>query len=575
MEERTKKKDNQKITKKIWDFTLKKEKKMYPEWMKCSGKKLLAVFLIVCMSAGMLCGCRGGSGKKQEMSSDESFQGSVVGETIRVLSGSENKELAEVLTACSDKTGVNIEMTYKGSVDIMNILKEGAEEYDAVWPASSLWISLGDKKHVVKYDESISTTPVVFGIKESLAKKLGYEGKDVSVKDILEAIRTRKMNFCMTSATQSNSGASAYIGFLYALLDKQEALTESDLESPELRKEISELLSGIERSSGSSDWLKDMFLSGDYDAMVNYECLVIDANKELTAQGKEPLYVVYPHDGLSIADSPFGYVDHGDKKKKKAFLEVQEYLLSDKAQKAIEKTGRRIQVSGISKENQDTFNPDWGIDTERILSPITMPSEKVLMKALNLYQTNFRKASLTVYCLDYSGSMSGEGRRQLVDAMGQILIQENAEKNLLQAQEDEVNIVITFKGKGETIYRTEGASEEKLEKMYETLEAEKAGGGTDMYAALERAIRIMSEEYELENYTPAVIVMSDGVSATISKDQFMDTYEKLGKDIPIFSIMFGDAEEDQLGELAELSNARVFDGREDLVSAFRSVKGYN
>ena len=29
MEERTKKKDNQKITKKIWDFTLKKEKKMY------------------------------------------------------------------------------------------------------------------------------------------------------------------------------------------------------------------------------------------------------------------------------------------------------------------------------------------------------------------------------------------------------------------------------------------------------------------------------------------------------------------------------------------------------------------
>ena len=40
-------------------------------------------------------------------------------------------------------------------------------------------------------------------------------------------------------------------------------------------------------------------------------------------------------------------------------------------------------------------------------------------------------------------------------------------------------------------------------------------------------------------------------------------------------IMFGDADESQLEDLAELTNARVFDGREDLVGAFRSVKGYN
>jgi Ca-activated chloride channel family protein len=45
--------------------------------------------------------------------------------------------------------------------------------------------------------------------------------------------------------------------------------------------------------------------------------------------------------------------------------------------------------------------------------------------------------------------------------------------------------------------------------------------------------------------------------------------------VPIFSIMFGSADEGQLKQLAELSGARVFDGREDLVGAFRSVKGYN
>ena len=67
----------------------------------------------------------------------------------------------------------------------------------------------------------------------------------------------------------------------------------------------------VERSSGSSDWLKDLFLKEDYDAMVNYECLIIDANRQLESEGKEPLYIVYPYDGLSIADSPLGYVDHG------------------------------------------------------------------------------------------------------------------------------------------------------------------------------------------------------------------------------------------------------------------------
>ena len=44
---------------------------------------------------------------------------------------------------------------------------------------------------------------------------------------------------------------------------------------------------------------------------------------------------------------------------------------------------------------------------------------------------------------------------------------------------------------------------------------------------------------------------------------------------PVFSIMFGDADETQLEELARYTNARVFDGRENLTEAFRSVKGYN
>ena len=66
-------------------------------------------------------------------------------------------------------------------------------------------------------------------------------------------IRGGELKFCMTSATQSNSGASAYIGFLYALLGNPETLTAADLESESLRTQMTELLSGVDRSSGSSD----------------------------------------------------------------------------------------------------------------------------------------------------------------------------------------------------------------------------------------------------------------------------------------------------------------------------------
>ena len=306
--------------------------------------------------------------------------------------------------------------------------------------------------------------------------------------------------------------------------------------------------------------------------MVNYECLIISANRELEARGEETLYTVYPHDGLSLADSPLGYVDNGDDEKEQAFLDLQEYLLSDAVQNEIQRTGRRTGYEGVSEENEDVFRADWGIQPHRVLSPIRMPSADVLMDCLDLYQTEFRKPSLTVYCLDYSGSMLGAGNRQMVEAMGQILVQENARANLLQASENEVNILIPFAGAPRNVYTAQGNGAE-LEGLYDQVKAEEAIGSTDIYAAARFALEQLGA-YDLSQYTPAVILLTDGVSDGSFSD-FRDAYEDLGADVPVFSIMFGDADPTQLEELAELTHARVFDGREDLVGAFRSVKGYN
>ena len=156
--------------------------------------------------------------------------------------------------------------------------------------------------------------------------------------------------------------------------------------------------------------------------------------------------------------------------------------------------------------------------------------------------------------------------------MEQLLIQSYAAENFLQASENEVNIIIPFNDETLGVYTAEGNGP-ALEDLYATIEALGPGGGTDMYQAAVQGIDAL-KQYDLSAYTPAIILLTDGQSGG-SFSQLADAYASLGSQVPIFSIMFGDADESQLEDLAEFSNARVFDGREDLVGAFRSVKGYN
>ena len=527
-------------------------------------KKSLLCGMSAVLAAGLLTGCCD-SGK------EKSYIGTK-GESLTIVSGSENKELEPILEEYADQNNIRISMVYKGSLDIMHELEDGTTDYDAIWPASSVWLNMGDTAHRVKYAESISINPVVFGIKKSLAEELGFvDKKDVSIKDILAAIQSGKLNFCMTSATQSNSGASAYIGFIYALLGTPDVITESDLDKPELQEQLKELLSGIDRSSGSSDWLKDMFVKGDYDAMVNYECLTIAADNELTQEGREPLYVVYPFDGLSIADSPLGYIDNGDSKKEEAFKGLQKYLLSSEAQDKIQRTGRRSGYTGVSDKNKDVFKSEWGLQPDRVISPFKMPDTDTIRKALNLYQTALRKPSATVYCLDFSGSMSGDGEEQLTKAMEQLLIQANAAKNYLQASDKDINIIIPFNE--DIIYdeKAEGNGTE-MENLYQDIEACDAGGGTNMYTAILQGMDDLASYGK--DYNRAIVVMTDGESME-DYDELQERVEKDGSQIPVFSIMYGDADKRQLEKIADLTNARVFDGRDSLTDAFRKVKGYN
>lgn len=504
--------------------------------------------------------------------------------TLRIVSGSENETLEPIVKRFAQQNNMDIHMTYKGSVDISMLLENESEEFDAVWPANSLWIALGDKNHRVKHSESIMRSPVVLGVKHSLAKELGWIGKDVTVQDILQAAEQDRMRLMMTSATQSNSGASAFFGFLYAFANSPDILTTENLNDPQVQEQVKAILSKVDRSSESSGWLRDLFLKNydQYDAMFNYEALIIEMNQELVKNGKEPLYVVYPTNGLAIADSPLAFVNSGDASKEEAFLKLQQYLLSEPVQNEILAKGRRTGLVGLSpdKVDKNVFNPDWGVDVARVLSPIKFPAAPVIQQALDLYQTALRKGSFTVYALDYSGSMREEGETELKSAMRTLLDQEQARRYLLQASPTDVTIVLTFNegvinANDISKWTVRGNDEQALDSLLQAIENQAPDGNTNIYSPVALGLELMNQQ-GIQDHFPSIILMTDGQSNNGSLQEVQDAIARTGLgNVPVYAITFGDASLEQLDALTKLTGGRIYDGTKDLISAFRKAKGNN
>ena len=270
-----------------------------------------------------------------------------------------------------------------------------------------------------------------------------------------------------------------------------------------------------------------------------------------------------------------GYIDNGNKEKEEAFLKLQDYLTSDEVKPKLLEIGRRTSYSiNFENNNPDVFNADWGIDTKKVLNVMKMPSADVIKKALNMYQTELRKPSLTVYCLDYSGSMYGDGVNSLRNAMNMLLNQNEASKYMLQASDKDVTIVIPFDNKVLDIWKAEGNDATTLSNLQNEIDNLEPQGGTDIYTPLVTAMDEISK-YNVNDYTTSIILMSDGKSNGGSIQDVENKWNSSSLDIPIFSITFGDSDDRELQDLADFSKARVFDGKKDLEKAFKQAKGYN
>ena len=491
--------------------------------------------------------------------------------TFKLLMSNENSDIEPLITDYFKKKKIKFSIDYAGTLDIMEKINN-EEDYDAIWASNSIWLYMLNNTSIVTNSKSTSINPIVFGIKKSLAEKLGFTSGNVYTKDILDKIKSKDLNFIMSSATRTNTGASAYLGFLSTLAGNPEVLTSEHLKDDELRENIVTFLSGVERTSGSEEFLDELLLSNKYNAVVSYESSLIALNKKLEEKGEEPFYLLYPVDGVTISDSPLGYINNGNKFSD-VFDEFQKYVLSDEGQEKLEKLGRRVWYGGISDSfDSKTFNKEWGIDVTKYLVPIKYPSTAVIREALSLYQTEFRKPTHIVFCLDYSGSMYGDGNKELVDAMNYILDTEKASKNMLEfSYKDKVSTVLFASDILGVATTNDGTNTSNLLK---TIEKTEPMGATNLYGALKRALQILQDEDE-EKYNLSIILMTDGMGNVDSFNSFRQVYDKLNMDIPVYGILFGSADSKQLLEISKYTGGKVFDGRTNLLEAFKTVRGYN
>jgi Ca-activated chloride channel family protein len=500
------------------------------------------------------------------------------GPQFTILSGSENEVLEPLVQQFCKSRGTTCAMKYLGSLDIALALKPGGDvQADAVWPAASLWIDMFDTSRRVKSVKSIAQMPVILGVRMSKAQELGWIGAKVTSRDILTAVAAGRLKFLMTSATQSNSGAAAYLAMLAADIGKPDLIEAGDLDRPEVRAAVKTLLSGVQRSSGSSGWLADLYREGEqhgahYQAMWNYEAVIKETNDKLRAGNQETLYAIYPADGVSVADSPLGYVDRARGKDVEAFFnDLQGFLLGEDAQRRIAQTGRRLELSRSVAIAADVAT---NVDPARKVTVVRPPEPAVIQKALTIYQEALRRPSLTALCIDLSGSMQGIGERQLLAAMEFLLTPAQTRAMLVQWSVADQILVLPFTDHVLWLAHSTGNESEQAALLSHALQL-RAGGGTDFYTCGAQALAAMKPFLDKDKYLPAIVIMTDGKSQG-QIETFEQPWRADGARVPVFGVTFGeDADRHQLDRLAKLTGGRIFDGTKSLAEAFRALRGYN
>lgn len=508
-----------------------------------------------------------GCGKSSQ--NEESTQGSRV--DFDVLAGSELKDLEPLLPEIKRATGIGLKLRYQGTL-------EGAESLMAGDPADLAWFShakylelLEGMKNRIVAREKIMLSPVSLGVKESLARRWGWYGNpEVSWRDIAAKAASGELRYAMTNPASSNSGFNALIGVAVALSGKGEALMPEDIDA----RRLADFFRGQALTAGSSGWLAEAYVKEQprLDGLVNYESVLL----ELNAGGKlqEPLYPVYPREGVITADYPLILLQAG---KREAYRKLVEYLRSPGFQRLMMETTHRRPVIPQVKPG-----PEF---SDRLLVELPFPnSQKTVDELLFAYLDRLRRPAHVFFVLDLSGSMAGSRILKLRESLANLtgLDRSLSGKFARFRQREEVTLIPfdqEVRPEAHFVIADAGEQGKAMQAIRDYAERLHPGGATALYEGLKRAYALAQKaRRRAPDAVYSIVLMSDGESNSgMGAQAFQEFHRSLDEEtrrIRTFTILFGEANVQEMQGIADLTDGRWFDARKSLTQAFKTIRGY-
>jgi Ca-activated chloride channel family protein len=498
--------------------------------------------------------------------------------TLRVLAGSSLVDLEPVLDEVRQATGVTVQLGYTGTLDGMKAVANGsaAKGYDATWFDTSRYFDLLMKgSKAVEASTPVMTSPVIVGVRQSVAARLGWDNRRPTWGEIADALGGGKLGFAMTNPAASNSGFCGLVGMATALsgggtspltLDQVHAV------APRLRA----LFTAQQLTAGSSGWLADEYVKRArdgrvIDAIVNYESVLLSLNAG--GQLPEKLTLVYPADGVVTAEYPFSLLAGASDQARTNYRAVASYLTRASVQREImQKTHRRPVSSSVP----------LGFATPSLIELPFPDSASVVDALIGAYANTLRRPARTIYVLDVSGSMRGDRIAGLQNAMlGLTGANPSPDLQYLGFEQREQVVLLTFSSTVNAPQRFEVPPDTPgptLAKIGAAVRGLKAGGDTDLYDALERAYQLAGEPATGDPYTTIVLLTDGEVTTGPSYTEFQSAYQSLPdslRRIPVFPLLFGENNVGEMTSLAQLTGGKVFDARTGtLAAAFTEIRGY-
>lgn len=487
-------------------------------------------------------------------------------EPLTVLGGSELKDLEPILQEVAQKSGVELKIDYTGTLDGVQRLQSG-ETPDLVWFSHAKYLQLqGGLGAKILSSEKIMLSPVVMGVKRSAAQKWGWDKKAVTWRDIAAKASSGELKYAMTNPAASNSGLNALIGVVSALSGKGDAITADDVRAPALKA----FFRGQALTAGSSGWLAEAYVR-DQDklsGMINYESVLLSLNSG--GQLREPLTLIYPQDGVITADYPLMLLNE---EQRASYDKLVETLRSPEIQQKIMTQTLRRPVN-TSVALADAF-------PRQLMVELPFPATaKAIDAVLGAYLNDTRKPANTIFVLDISGSMAGDRLEQLKTALlglsgadqsltGRFAAFAPRERVTLIPFSTQVNTPQTIQLSSATLQQ----DRQKITTLAQKLEVE---GSTNIYAALQEAYQL-ARQSPPDRFT-SIVLMTDGARTTgPNLNDFEQFYRQLpaqAQNVKTFTVLFGDSDEEEMRQVAQLTGGRTFDGTKNLQAAFKEIRGY-